>query len=172
MKKFFVFLLIIFGLPCFSTVLTGSIKYSTDDARIELQNNKPSSKFLLTVENFDKNFTQNQSALLKGKTKLNDRTLAQFSDKSYGVNYHNDPTHVYYYDKDGNLINAEIKTSLSYPYRTYKYAPDGELVNMSMRVSEEETFIFSPLGELLGHWVGQNCYDNSEKIIMTRKIMK
>ena len=43
---------------------------------------------------------------------------------------------------------------------------------MSMRVSENETFIFSPLGKLLGHWLNENCYDESKNVIMTRKIVK
>ena len=173
MKKLLVLLLIL-NLFSFAnaTTLTGGIKYTQEDARLELQHNKPSANFVLNAEAIDSNYDQNIGALLKGITKLNDRTLAKFSDGSYGVNYYNDPTHVYYYDKSGTLINAEIKTSLEYPYRTYKYAPDGELVTMTMRVSEEETFIFNPHGKLLGHWVGANCYDENGTILMTRQIMK
>ena len=36
----------------------------------------------------------------------------------------------------------------------------------------DETFIFSPFGELLGHWVGDNCYDENGNVVMTRQIMK
>ena len=80
--------------------------------------------------------------------------------------------HVWYYNKGGELINAEVKTGTKYPYKTYKYSPEGELVNMTLRVSLNETFIFSPIGKLIGHWVGQNCYDESGRIIMTRKVLK
>lgn len=174
MKKIALLILVLIMLPAYGEVLTGGVKYSVQDAKIELQNNRPAAiDYFLTQNNFiDKNHKENYSALLKGSTKLNDRILAIFSDGSYAVNYTNDLKHVWYYDKDGSLINAEERTSLEYPYGSYKYSPDGELINMSMRVSKEETFIFSPLGELLGHWIGENCYDENGNIVMTRKIMK
>ena len=172
MKKVFITFLFLIGLPAFSATLTGGVNYTAEDALIELQNNKPSANFLFTTSGVDENYADNKSAILKGKTKLNDRVLAKFSDGSYGVNYYDNPAHVFYYDKDGTLINAEIKTSLDYPYKSYKYTPDGELVNMTMRVSEEETYIFSPLGQLLGHWLGSNCYDENGSVIMNRVIMK
>ena len=161
-------------LPVQAEVLTGEIKYTVGDARIELQNNRPQTvDYLLTQNNFiDINYRENYSALLKGNTNLKDRTLGIFSDGSYAVNYTNDLRHVWYYDKTGSLINIEERTSLQYPYRSYKYDSDGELVNMSLKVSENETFIFSPFGELLGHWVGKNCYDINGNIVMTREIMK
>ena len=40
------------------------------------------------------------------------------------------------------------------------------------RVSDKESFIFSPNGKLLAHWLGNNCYDEYNHIIMTRKIMQ
>ena len=174
MKKLFVIFLLFFMLPANAAVLTGEVEYSVNDARVELQNNRPSSlDFLFTKNNFiDDNYAQNYSALLKGITKLKDRTLAIFSDGSYGIIYNNDPMHVWYYNKGGELINAEVKTGTKYPYKTYKYSPEGELVNMTLRVSLNETFIFSPIGKLIGHWVGQNCYDESGRIIMTRKVLK
>ena len=173
MKKLLIIFLLFGFISCANaTTLSGGIKYTQEDARLELQHNRPSANFILNTEGVDSYYVENHTALLKGLTKLKDRTLAQFSDGSYGINYYNDPTHVYYYDKDGTLINAEIKTSTQYPYRTYKYSPDGELVTMTMRVSEEETFIFDPRGKLLGHWMGNNCYDENGAILMTRKIMK
>ena len=171
MKKLIIIFLI-FGVfvPSNAVMLTGGIKYTQEDARIELQNNKPSASFILNADIIDPNYNQNYNYILKGLTKLSDRTLAKFSDGSYGVNYKKDILHVYYYDKDGTLISAEIKTSVEFPYRTYKYNPDGELVTMTMRVSENETFIFNPHGKLLGHWIGKNCYDENGKILMTRQI--
>ncbi len=158
----------------FGAILTGGVEYSVDDARIELQNNRPAvTDFLLTQNNItDKNNKENLSYLLKGITELKDRTLGLFSDGSYAVNYKSDPLHVWYYDKDGTLINTEARTSSDFPYKSYKYTPDGELVNMSLRTSETETFIFSPFGRLIGHWVGQNCYDENGNVLMTRKILK
>lgn len=176
MKKFILLLITITTviLPSNPEVLTGKVKYNVEDAKIELQNNRPNAiDYMLTQNNFvDKDHNANYFALLKGKTNLNDRILALFSDGSYAVNYKNDLKHVWYYDKDGTLINIEVRTSLEFPYGSYKYGPDGEFVNMSLKVSKDETFIFSPLGELLGHWIGNNCYDENGNIVMTRQIMK
>jgi len=174
MKNFWIIILCFCVLPVNGAVLTGGVEYSVDDAKIELQNNKPSSiDFILTNNNFvDSDREKNLFALYKGITKLNDRTLALFSDDSYGVIYNDDKKHVWYYKNDGTLMYAEEKASLEYPYRTYKYTPEGELVNMTMRVSEKETFIFDKLGNLLGHWIGENCYDENGNITMTRKILK
>lgn len=172
MKKFIVFILIFTAMPAFCQTLTGRIKYDVNDARLELQNNKPNPDFLLNTENFDKNYNENNSYILKGITQLKDRKLAKFSDGSYGVNYYDNPKYVWYYDKSGNLINTEIRTSQQYPYKTYKYDLDGALVTMTMRVSEDETFIFNPLGQLLGHWLGEKCYNDNGDVVMTRKIMK
>lgn len=174
MKKFVLFLMVLMMLPAGAEVLTGGVKYTVNDAKIELQHNRPlATDFIVTRNNFvDKDRNANYFALLKGKTNLNDRILALFSDGTYAVNYKNDLKHVWYYDKDGTLINVEIRTSLEFPYGSYKYSPDGELVNMSLRVSKDETFIFSKFGELLAHWVGEKCYDENGNVVMTRKIMK
>ena len=173
MKKFVLFLMVLIMLPAGAEVLTGGVKYTVDDAKIELRNNRPSVTEILARNNFvDPNHNENYSALLKGKTSVNDRILAIFSDGTYAVNYKKDLKHVWYYDKDGSLINAEIRTSLDYPFGSYKYGPDGELINMSLRVSKDETFIFSVFGELLAHWVGNNCYGENGNVVMTREIMK
>ena len=165
--------MVLIMLPAGAEVLTGGVKYTVDDAKIELRNNRPSVTEILARNNFvDPNHNENYSALLKGKTTVNDRILAIFSDGTYAVNYKNDLKHVWYYDKDGSLINAEIRTAFEYPFGSYKYGPDGELINMSLRVSKDETFIFSPFGKLLAHWVGNNCYDENGNVVMTRKIMK
>lgn len=175
MKKAILILIILCSFTAGNTqTLIGGVNYSVNDARIELQNTQPPAiDFLKVQDNFnDINNKENYSLLLKGETNLKDRTIGLFSDGSYAINYKNDPKHVWYYDKNGTLINTEEKTSLEFPYKTYKYTPDGELVNMTLRVSENETFIFSPLGKLLGHWVGNNCYDENGVILMTRKILK
>ncbi len=171
MKKFFL-LLILLSAPAFGQILTGGVEYSIETARQELSNQKPITiDYLLVKANFvDKSHKENLTSLLKGKTELKDRTLAIFSDGSYGINYHNTPNYVWYYQNNGLLMNVEIKTSLTFPCKAYKYTPSGELVNKTLRVSEEETFIFSTKGKLIGHWLGKNCYDENGNIIMTRQI--
>ena len=83
--------------------------------------------------------------------------------------YNDNPLYVWYYSSYGNLIYAEKKNRSEYPYKTYKYTPEGRLVNMSLRVSKGETFIYTPDGNLLAHWVGANAFDENGNIIMTRK---
>ena len=71
--------------------MTGGVKYTVDDAKIELRNNRPSVTEILARNNFvDPNHNENYSALLKGKTSVNDRILAIFSDGTYAVNYKKD----------------------------------------------------------------------------------
>ncbi len=118
----------------------------------------------------DINNSENRSMLLKGVTDLKDRTLARFSDGSYGVIYKNNPLNVFYYSPDGNLTHKEIKSSLDYPYKTYKYKVSGQLENVTTRLSEDETFIYSPNGKLLAHWVGKYCYDEYGRVIMIREV--
>lgn len=167
----FVFLIC---LPACSQIITGGVEYSVEEARTSVLENPqaPLSRQVIMGHIFDKERVENLTSLLQGITKLNDRTLAYFSDGSYGVNYADDPMHVWYYSNNGVLMHSEIRTSLRYPYKSYKYTPDGQLVNMSLRVSEEETFIFDNSGYLIAHWVGQNCYDENNSIIMTRKKYK
>lgn len=120
----------------------------------------------------DINNSENISMLLKGVTDLKDRTLAKFSDGSYGIIYKSEPNFVLYYSSDGILTHKEVKTSLEYPYKTYKYKVNGQLENMTYRVSEGETYIYSPNGKLLAHWLGNYCYDEVGNVIMTRQIEK
>lgn len=164
----------IFMLPVNAELITGGIEYNTDSAREYLNNSK-----LITIPNnilkahiIDINRDKNIAALLKGVTELNDRTLAYFSDGSYGIIYKDEPKYVWYYDKNGNLTHHEVKSSLEYPYRTYKYNSQGKLVNMSLRVSKDETFIFDTSQKLIAHWIGKYCYDENKNIIMTRKILE
>lgn len=40
---------------------------------------------------------------------------------------------------------------------------------MGLRVSKGETFLYSPNGKLIAHWLGQYAYDEKGNIIMSRK---
>ena len=153
MKVFFTFLLLnmLLTLPVGAQVLTIGISQN---------------------EISDINNSENKSMLLKGITDLKDRTLAKFSDGSYGIIYKTEPNFVLYYSSDGILTHKEVKTSLIYPYKTYKYKVNGQPENMTYRVSEDETYIYSPNGKLLAHWVGNYCYDEVGNVIMTRQIEK
>ena len=156
-----IFLLIMLMLPANSeNTITGGVEYTTNSAREEL----------LTTPKETVPFELVKSNLIDLKADLKDCTVGKFSDGSYAVIYKNNPKFVWYYGSNGVLTHSEVKTSLDYPYKTYKYTPDGRLVNMSLRGSKEETFIYTPGGKLLAHWLYQNCYDENNNIIMTRKV--
>lgn len=175
MKKILVLLFVfLLGMPVFSEIITGGVECSVEDARSDVFSSPPIGPIFeyLRANLVDSNYGENISTLLSGNAELKDRTLAKFSDGSYGVIYKDNPKSVLYYSHDGILTHNEIKESLDFPYKTYKYTPQGQLVNMTLRVSEDETFIFTPDKKLLAHWLGAICYDEDKNIIMRRQIVK
>lgn len=173
MKKFFILIILLSFLPSYGAVLNAGIEYSIEDVRKELYDSpKVLDANLVKTHFIDKNNFENLSSLLKGQTELKDRSLAIFSDSSYGINYKDNPLYIWYYSCEGLLMNIEIKTNLDYPYKTYKYSLNGKLVNMSVHTNPEESFVFSPQKKLLAHWKGANCFDENNNLIMTRKILK
>lgn len=174
MKHIFILITIIFtALSTNAQIITGGIEYNTDSARAYLlySEKQTVSDDILKLHLIDTNKDENITMLLSGQTELKDRTLAYFSDRSYAINYHDNPKYVWYYCANGILTHTEIKETLTYPYKTYKYDIDKKLINMSLRISKNETYIFTPEGKLLAHWIGKNCYDENNNIIMTREIL-
>lgn len=175
-KRFFIAFISLFFLvvPVQASFITGEVEYSVTQARNDVfQDSSIRFDFNMIKENlFDKNYRDNIVSLFQGQTSLNDRTLAQFSDGSYAVIYNDKPKEVFYYSIDGILTHTELKDGLVYPYKTIKYSTNGERVNRTLRLSEGETFIFNDSGKLLAHWVGRNCYDENNNIVMTRQIYK
>lgn len=174
MKRFILILFtFVFCISSQARIITGEVEYNAEFARDEVFS-KPVEKISLDkIRNrlFDSENIENLNYLLKGVTELKDRKLAKFSDGSYGVQYLDDPMYSWYYSSDGKLKNFIQKDSLAYPCKITKYKPDGSIANTGYRVSEKESFIFNTEGKLLAHWVGNNCYDEDNNIIMTRKIM-
>ncbi len=174
-KKLILFLVLFIILPVSAqTTLTGGIRYDVDSAREELLKNplKKLNPQIVAKHLTDSENRENLEYVLQGNVELTDRTLAFFSDGTYAVMYDNDKYHVWYYSHDGKLIYAEEKDGIEYPYKSYKYTTMGELVNMGLRVSKEETFIYSPNGRLIAHWLRENAYDENDNIIMQRKYSK
>ena len=158
------------GISCADEVLTGGVEYTTDIAREELLQKTPLKPDGLSVLTniADENYKENKTLLLKGHAEIKDRVLAEFSDNSYAVMYHENPLYVWYYSPEGVLTHIEVKDGTNYPYKSYKYDTDGKLVNMGLRVSKEETFIFDPSGKLIAHWLKDKGYDETGKVIMKR----
>lgn len=174
MKRFIlIFLSIVFILPVNAQIITGEVEYNADVAREEVFS-KPTKKIdydKIRNRYYDSNNIENLNYLFQGITELKDRKLAKFSDGSYGVQYYDDPMYSWYYSASGKLINFTQKDSTDYPCRITKFKPDGSVTNTGYRVSERESFIFSPEGKLLAHWLGNSCYDENNNVIMTRNIM-
>ena len=168
MKRFI--LTILFLALCFpvsAQIITGEVEYNS--------NYQPEEK--LTYEDlknrfFDHNNSENLNYLLQGITELKDRKLGKFSDGSYAVQYYDNPLYSWYYSENGRLISYTYKTSRNYPCKFKKYKPDGTIINTGFRPSENESFIYSSDGKLLAHWLGNNCFDKNNNLIMTRKVME
>lgn len=168
MKRFFIILFAIF-LSCQlsnAQIITGEVEYNTEYQLERLNFKELRNKF------FDSNNIENLNYLLNGITELKDRKLAKFSDGSYAVQYYDNPLFAWYYSSNGKLINYTRKDNSNYPCKFTKFKPDGNIVNSGIRISEQESFIYSPEGKLLAHWLGDKCYDKDRNLIMTRKIMK
>lgn len=158
-------------LPLQAEVLQGGVTYDVNSAREELLKFSGNDFDKTLVENFKRDYyyNENQTYKLKANAKLSNRVLAFFSDTTYGVMYNAIPLYVWYYAKDGRLIYVEKKDSTEYPFKSYKYTPTGLLMNMTLRVSKEEAFIYTPAGKLVAHWIGPNAYDEDNNVIMTRE---
>lgn len=171
-KKIILILCIFISLPSYAeTILTGGVDYNVNSAREELLNSpvKKINPHITPQYITDKNNRENLEYFLQGNVELKDRTLAFFSDSTYAVMYNDDKYHVRYYSNSGKLIYTEVKDGLNYPYKSYKFDTSGRLINMGLRVSKEETFIYSPDGKLIAHWKGQFAYDEKGNVIMSRK---
>ena len=176
MKRIILILLIFLltNLPINAKIITGEVEYNAEAAReevfsspVKILNFDSIRKFLI-----DSNNIENLNYLYQGITELKDRKIGKFSDGSYGVQYYDDPMYSWYYSSNGRLINFTLKDSETYPCKITKYKPDGSVVNQGYRASENESFIFTPDGKLIAHWLGDNCYDENNNIVMTRRIYK
>ncbi len=155
-------------------LLYGEAEYNVESALNEVQRTQQNkiNPLFLKPHLLDVNRYENLTSLLKGQVDLKDRELALFSIGTYGVVYKNDPLHAYYYSNSGVLEYVDIRSSKDYPYKSYQYDIAGNLVNMGLRVSKRETYIYSPNGDLIAHWVGAYGYDENGQIIMTRKFIE
>ena len=168
MKRFiFLLLFCICLLPASAEFITGEVEYNAEN-NSGVQADVP-IKTKLYNRYIDSDFNENSAYLYKGITELKDRKLAKFSDGSYGVLYYDDPMYTWYYNGNGRLINFSRKDSQDYPCSVIKYKPDGTIVNTGYRVSENESFIYSADGKMIAHWLGENCYDSKNNLIMKRK---
>ena len=148
-------------MPISAKIITGEVEY----------NNNQTGKNLYEYY-IDKDNSNNINNILAGNVNLADKKLVSFSDGSYGVHYYSDPMYSWYYSNNGRLISFTQKDSLSYPCNVTRYKPDGTVLNKGYRISETESYIYSPQGKFLGHWVNDKCFDEFGNLLMVRKNMK
>jgi len=167
--SYFLFPLLLFTLiillfaPCAQAMeLQGGVKYSVDSAREYVQEGLPdgvniSEKYYqLQSDNVEKTvYSYNNAGDVIGIT----------------VQYINEPTKAYIYNKNGTLIYMDKydKSVNIYPHRGYRYDLNGKLILTSLTVSQNELFRFSPSGALLAHSVNGIIYDENGNTIGNSK---
>lgn len=153
----------------YGLTLEGGVTYTVESARKEAFEGV---KYKIPVSSFkehlrDRNFAENGVGST-GVKDLGDKWVEHYSDGSYGIVYKKNLFYSFFYNKSGNLTEIEIRTSLVCPTKTYKYMPNGRLENVIFVVSKNESFIYRLNGELEAHWIGNNCYDENGKLVLTR----
>ena len=156
--------------PVFGLTLEGGVTYTVESARKEAFSGV---KYKIPVSSFkkymqDPNFEENKAAIAAGKADLGDRWIERFSDNSYGVVYKKNKHNAYLYSEKGALESLEIRPSLKYPTKTYIYSTKGMLENVAFVVSLYEAFIYKRNGELYGHWIGDECFDENGNFVLKR----
>lgn len=106
----------------------------------------------------------------------NGRELCGFYWKNlliaYGIQYKNEPEHVFYYDSLGNLRWLDKVSSAypKYPYWSYQYDKNGRLVAVYYNLSGDDQYVYTPDRVFQGRWYKENLYDKNAKIVMTRSV--
>jgi len=163
MKKITYFLIcfLILSHSVFAIELQGGVKYTVDSARDYLQDGQTDNieitgPYRLDADNAQKVvYSYNNSGDVVGIT----------------VQYLNEPTKAYIYDKRGNLIYMDKydKSVDIYPHRGYRYKMDGSIDLATLTVSKKEQFRFSPKGQLIAHSISGIIYDENGNVIGSAK---
>lgn len=174
MKKC-LFILLIFCLInpiSYAKIITGEIEYNNEIAKQEVFAESPAQINFekIRLHLIDQNRVENLNAIYEGKKELNGRILAHYSDGNYGIHYLDDAQYSWFYSPQGRLTSFTHKETLTYPSKVVRYKPDGTISNLGLKISDNESYIYSTNGKLLAHWVGNLCYDENNNIIMTRSL--
>ena len=172
MKKLLCLLIFVFLVfPVNAVTLEGSVTYTVEQAREEAFRDVEWEipKKMLLKHRKDPNYRVHVVAKKYSQNVLTDRYITFFSSGSYAYSYFDSPEYGYYFNERGNLTSIGKGYSEEYPHKTYKYDLKGKLITVTFNVSVEECFIFLPNGELIGHWIGETCYDTDGNIRLNRK---
>ena len=148
---------LLFANSAFAKAIEGGVSFTVDSARDYIQqgqnnNTAISGPFQLQEDNVEKTvYSYNNSGEVIGIT----------------VQYVNEPTKAYIYNKNKNLIYMEKYDNSTniYPHRGYRYDLSGKLNLTSLSVSKNEHFRFSPEGKLIAHSINGVIYDENGNII-------
>ena len=173
-KQFFILaIMLLISLPTSALILQGNAEFNAEIAREETFNN---IVYTLDPEEFkehwsDPNHVINYNTLKNGQNRIANRELSLFSDGTYGVRYLSDPYHNYYYDPEGVLFKIDVlnKPFNVYPHRSIAYNRYGSFKNATFVISKTEQYLYDVNKKLLGHWVGNACYDSKGNVLMLRK---
>lgn len=163
MKKiiYLVMTFLILSHSVFSMEIQGGVKYDVDSAREYLQEGQSNNAEITGHYKFEAKNTEkvvysyNNAGDIVGIT----------------VQYINEPTKGYIYDKRGNLIFMDKydRSVNLYPHRGYRYKMDGSIDLATLTVSSKEQFRFTPDGRLLAHALNGIIYDENKNIIGSSK---
>lgn len=138
--------------------LQGGVSFTVDSARNYLNEGQPA----------DGSFTSKYYKFQAGNT---EKVVYSYNNEGdvigITVQYINEPTKAYIYNKNGKLIYIDKydKPVSIYPHRGYRYDLAGNLILLSLTVSKDEMFRFDSGGRLIAHSVNNVIYDENGNII-------
>jgi hypothetical protein len=142
--------------------------WSVDMARDEAFKDAKPVVDLTGYPSSDPHYKQHLVARLLKKEKVGNRIITFFDMGFYSVSEMGSDRGFYYTPK-GDLYAVDFDTSEDFPIKSYKHQyPSGRLMNISITVGPGEDFVFKPNGDLVAHWIGDNCYDAQGRVTMSR----
>lgn len=173
-----------FTMPVFSLTINGGISYSVEKARyVAFSNIKYKIDTSLYKNHLiDVNYEKNKDYIARGKFRTKKYILTLYSnnnyptnhkliidsDNAYSITYKSDKNVSFYYDNYGKLEAIGYIIGNSYPRKGLKYYRDGTLWATALIISPKEQFLFDMNKKLIGHWIGDNCYNEQGNLVSTR----
>ena len=160
--------------PVNALTLKGGVEYTVESAREEAFRNieyqismEPHKKYLK-----DPGFTPGEGGK-KPKISKKGRYVNHFSDGSYGVRYYTNWEYLYIYSNNGELEGIEVRRETGkFPFLSKVYKLNGQLFSVALWVSKNELFSYDLNGELISHWIKDNGYDKTGKLVIKRSYYK
>lgn len=130
-------------------------------------------KYSIPVESFkkylvDSNYAENMKYKRLGSVDLGDRSVQYFSDGGYIVTYLKDLHYAFIFSKFGKLDGIQIRSSLTYPYKTYSYTHKGKLDGVIFEPDPYYSYLYEIDGKFVGHWEGDYFYDPNGKLSLQK----